>query len=160
MNRKLLAALFALTAVGCGTAYTPPPEELAVEKQAELKAGRATATTTSSWMVRVSKTSTNPTWATSFTISSTYDVFAAFDVPSNLAGDHVAHFEFISPDGAVFQRSDVPFNMGSSSAMRVWASLPVAGTWIQQYQMVGTWSVKVKLDADTTPRASVTFKLR
>ena len=38
--------------------------------------------------------------------------------------------------------------------------MPVAGTWIEQFQLSGTWTVQVFLDAETTPRATRAFILQ
>ena len=42
---------------------------------------------------------------------------------------------------------------------RVWTSMQVAGTIIQQYSLTGPWSAQVTLDNATTPAASAAFTL-
>ncbi len=157
MNNTLLAALVSLTLVACGSPMVPAAEDLSATSQAELKAARPAAAV---WQVQVSATSTNPIFKTSFVIATTYDLFMAFDLPVALAGQHLAAFEITSPGGTVFQRTEVPFSTGTSTHYRVWTSMPVAGTWIQQFSMTGTWSVRVFLDAEQVSRATQTFLLQ
>lgn len=161
MNNKLLAALVSLTLIACGNPIVPAGEDLSGSSTAELKArAPAKPPAPAAWTVRVSATSTNPVFATSFAIATTYDLYLAFDIPVALAGQHVAAFEVLSPDGAVYQRTQVSFSSGTSTQYRVWSSMPVAGTWIQQFAMTGAWSVRVFLDAESVSRAAQTFVLQ
>jgi hypothetical protein len=98
------------------------------------------------------------TFATSFSINATYTLFFAFDLPSTKSGAHLARYEIITPGGSPYQVFEVPFAAGQaavgaeaqadliSGGYRVWASMPVAGTFIQQGQLTGAWTAKVFLD--------------
>ncbi len=156
-HNKLLAALVSLTLTACGNAITPDGEDLSASSSAELRAAKPAPAT---WTAQVSATSTNPVFVSSFQIATTYDVYVAFDTAGALAGQHIATYEFSSPNGAVYQRNQVTFTPGTSTQYRVWSSLPVAGTMIQQYAMTGSWTVKVFLDAEATPRATKVFTLQ
>lgn len=155
--RPLIAALVALTFTSCGSpvAELGDPSDSAASID-DLKAARAPA----AWKIRVAKTSTSPSFKSRFVIATTPDLFAALDIPTALAGQHVAAFEWISPEGVVFQRSEVPFSMGSAKTYRVWNAMPVSGTWIQQFAMTGSWSVRVFLDSEANSRATAAFVLQ
>jgi hypothetical protein len=173
MTYRLLAALVSLTLIACGNPVAPAAEDLSDSdsSQAELKASRASktpakkskgpaaATEPAAYAVQASDSATAPVFKTTFDIATTYDVFVAFDIPVTLAGQHVAVFEISSPSG-IYQRTEVPFSTGTATKYRVWSSMPVAGTWIEQYAMTGAWTVKVFMDAETAPRATQTITLQ
>jgi hypothetical protein len=60
------------------------------------------------------------------------------------------------PAGNLYQRSEVD----STGRGRVFAELPVAGTWIQQFAMTGRWRVKVFLDDQPRAAGATNFELR
>ncbi|GEM_PF-2802793 len=157
---RLAAAVACLTLIACGSPLAPASEAPTASSQAELKGPQKPKRPRASaqWAAQVSDTATNPTFASSFAILETYDLFFAFDVPASLPGYHSAAFEVVSPDGSVYQRTEVAFSTGAST--RVWSSMPVVGTWIQQFQMSGEWKVIVFLDAEQVSRASKTFVLQ
>jgi hypothetical protein len=176
MNNKLLTAALSLTLFACGNPIVPPGEDLSASSQAELRLQSPVAIAPKTldaekfklvdqktkrivWAAQVSDTATNPEFKTNFTIAETYDLFIAFEIPVALAGQHIAAFEVVSPNGAVYQRTEVPFSSAASTHYRVWSSMPVAGTWIQQFAMAGSWSVNVYLDGEQSSRASRTFIL-
>lgn len=156
MTKQLLAAIVSLMFTACAGPITPPGEELSTSS-ADLKAA---ATAPAAFTAKVSASATNPVFQTTFPLATTYDLYVAFDIPTAISGTHVAVYEFVSPDGAIYQRTDVPFSMGRAKSYRVWGAMPVAGTFIQQYGMTGGWSVRVSLDAETAPRASAAFTLQ
>jgi hypothetical protein len=41
----------------------------------------------------------------------------------------------------------------------VWVSIPVAGTTIEQYNLVGAWSATMVMDGAASPAASASFSL-
>lgn len=173
MTKQLLAALVSLTLIACGNPIAPESEDVSdSSSEAELKAAntlKASAQVArkpappppapAAWKAQVSATATNPVFKTSFPIATTYDLFVAADIPK-LTGQHVAIYEISSPDGSVYQRTEVPFSTGTATTYRVWTSMPVAGTWIQMFAMTGTWTVRVFLDSETVSRASQTFSLQ
>lgn len=75
-----------------------------------------------------------------------------------LVGAHVQRLELVTPDGSLYQRfsSDVESADGRA---HVETPVPVAGTWITEYQLYGTWTVNVYLDGNTTPVATTHFTL-
>ncbi len=165
MNHKPFAATVAcLTLIACANPVAPPAEDLSASSssEAELKGPQKVKRprAPSTWEAQVSDTATHPVFASTFTILETYDLYFAFDVPSSLPGTHNAAFEIVAPDGSVYQRTDVTFTTGASPHTRVWSSMPVVGTWIQQFSMSGDWQVRVFLDAEQVSRASKTFVLQ
>lgn len=166
MHHKLLAAVVALTLSACGTPIAPRGEDLSASTRDALvktklnPKTRRPPTPAGGWQAQVSDTSTDPTFKGGFAIATTYDLYLAFDIPQALAGQHVAAFEVASPDGAIYQRTTVAFTPGASTQYRVWSSMPVAGTWIQQFAMSGTWTVRVFLDDEQVSRATKTFVLQ
>ena len=75
-----------------------------------------------------------------------------------LVGAHTQQLELITPDGSIYQRftSAVESVVGRAT---VETRLPVAGTWITEFSLEGTWKVKVYLDEAVTPLATATFTL-
>lgn len=75
-----------------------------------------------------------------------------------LVGAHVQRLELVTPDGFVYQRflSDIQSADGHAS---VETPVPVAGTWITEFQIFGQWTVNVYLDRDFTPVATTHFTL-
>jgi hypothetical protein len=153
MLNKLLGALLVLSAVACGGPLQPAGEELVGVSQSELKAPAANT-------VRVSDSSTDPAFESQFSIANTYDVFFALDLTSKVRGAHTATYEVSAPSGAIYQVTNVAFTVSGTSGYRVWSSMPVAGTFIEQYSMSGTWKVKVFLDNGSTPTTTAAFVLQ
>lgn len=107
-------------------------------------------------------------WRRHFVLEATSDVHLSVDVMRPSPGPHVAAFEVFAPSGSLYQRFDVPFGAGVAASddvltvrggLQVWATLPVAGTWIQQFQMVGGWRVEVFLDQSPAPTDAFRFTL-
>lgn len=75
-----------------------------------------------------------------------------------LVGQQSQRLELITPDGAVYQRftADVGDVNGEAT---VDTRVPVVGSWIAQYHLVGTWKVRVYLGESTAPSAAASFTL-
>lgn len=156
---RSLAAVAALSLFACGQEVVAEDEGTGFgpgEAQSDaLKTSKRTSAIAMKVQVAAAQTGA---FATSFSIDATYDLFHAFDVPSTKAGSHVATYEIYMPSGMPYQRIEVPFAAGQAAVgaevqadlitggYRVWASMPVAGTAIQQSAITGVWSVKVALD--------------
>jgi len=134
-----MRALFvmALTVVGCGG-----PLEESEESEASL-ARRLN--------VRVSNSAGHAKGRARFEIDATNTLYLSADVRAG----HTVAFEVTEPGGAMWQRSEV---VASGRAGAV-TSMPVAGTWIQQYALTGTWSVLVFVDAASSPAGQAAFEL-
>jgi hypothetical protein len=86
----------------------------------------------------------------------------------NVPGTHVQRLELRAPDGSVYQRLSRPFTTNSSPHVTgdgrlrgtaVRTLLPVGGTWIREYSLVGTWHVNLYMDDSRTPIATYSFVL-
>lgn len=98
-----------------------------------------------------------------------------------LLGTHVELLTFRAPDGNIYQVLTVPFTTpgmlgpaevdvagrhhqvkgalrGGYGETVVLALLPVAGTYITQYNLVGRWTVEVSLDGQLIDREHVTLQ--
>ena len=155
MPTRTLVALLCLCLSACGTPIAPAAEPLAARNQEGLQGlqGRA---------LRFSESPTHPDFRHQFAIADTADLYLAFDARTKGAaptGGHHARFEISSPGGAIFQVTDVPY-AASHQGARVWTSLPIAGTWIAQYAITGSWEVRVFLDDASEPAGTATFVLQ
>jgi len=76
---------------------------------------------------------------------------------------HVQKMELIAPDGSTYQQFAAVIedsSRGRSSrrgGALVETVLPVAGTWITEHTLLGTWGVNVYLDNAPTPAATAPF---
>ncbi|MFZ5471631.1 MAG: hypothetical protein ACOZIN_19570 [Myxococcota bacterium] len=144
-----------------------------VEQGSEALRPAGGSKTSSSYALRTTaQKSTKPTWQSSFPINSTYDVHFAFEVPSSVKGHHVATVFVFMPNLSTYQRFDLPFatdvaaSSGEQQAQklstgyRVWASMPVAGTIIEQYSLTGDWRADAYLDGASTVAAKASFSLQ
>ena len=169
MTKQLLAALVALTLTACGNPVAPAGEDLSGSTADALfdgtrvevrKVRQPRPPPPLVWTSQISDTATDAIFKTSFPISTTHELYFAFDVPVPADYQQVARFVVTSPNGATFQTTQVPFSTGTSTRYRVWSSMPVAGTWIEQFQIKGTWTLKVYLSDEDAPRAQQTFLLQ
>ncbi len=145
---------------GKTTEITPPDLELAPEQVYALRFAHE----------RVD--GEEPAWRNEFDVADTYFVEIATDVPASLTGHHTLSVVVREPTaGNVYQRFDVAFAAGvapdpdeveaedTASGYRVWVSLPVKGTFIDNYSLLGTWSVESRIDSGESAVASATFDL-
>lgn len=94
-------------------------------------------------------------WRKQFAIDNTNTLFFAAEVAAG-PGPHRVVFEVVEPQGNVYQRTEA----ACDGAAQVFASMPVAGTWIQQFAMTGQWKVKVFLDDAPAAAGHTRFTLR
>ena len=69
-----------------------------------------------------------------------------------------ASVELITPDGSVYQTLTQPVESVTGTTV-VETRLPVAGTWITQYDLHGRWTVNVYLDDAVKPVTSAGFTI-
>jgi hypothetical protein len=174
MNRLALIACFSSLLFACGY----DAQELSAEElKSSTSSGSGTRTkgTTSvapiNYALRTSSSAGSTVWTSAFPLSSTYDVHLALDFPSTVTGHHRATLELRTPYGDVYQRIDVAFAtdvaagagelqaQAISGGWRLWFRLPVAGTFIDQYQLTGSWSGTAFYDAGASSVATNTFSI-
>jgi hypothetical protein len=160
-------ALAAVLLLGCGP-------DAAVESADSLKRPPPRKSSDTTCALRTTDAfdpAVAPTWRTGFSVYSTYTLYFATEFTGGVAGHHVESVTLIAPGSMVFQRLDVAFAIGvaatgaeqqaqqTSTGFRVWTSIPVAGTAIQQQSLVGTWSGEVRVDGASAPSAHASFGL-
>lgn len=85
----------------------------------------------------------------------------------NVPGTHVQRLEIRAPDGSLYQRRTQKFktaasHVGGDALQRGTPArtvLPVGGTWITEYSLVGTWRIDLYMDNSRTPIATYSFEL-
>jgi hypothetical protein len=113
--------------------------------------------------------SSDPDWKTSYAANDTYDVWFALDVSGPVAGSHTYSLFVFMPNGFAYEAFEVTYSATGCSitcsvdqtadGIRVWISMPVAGTMIQQFQLYGVWTAEAWIDAATSPTAVTEFEI-
>lgn len=165
MNRTMLAVAVAVTLVGCGSELETGGDLLKTQRSKTATVTYGLATTDRH------DAGVSPTWSTSFGVRTTAAVYVATVVSGTLKGHHTQSVFVVAPNGSSYQRFDVRFATDvtagpgeqqaeqTSTGWLVWVSLPVAGTLIEQYNLVGTWNAQTFVDASATPNAQGAFQL-
>ena len=85
---------------------------------------------------------------TTFSAAATRDLEVKVSWKNVPAGNHVQTLEILLPGGNLYQQTQMAFGVqqGSSEPLVAIQTLPVAGTWIQQRNMMGEWTARVSLD--------------
>jgi hypothetical protein len=78
-----------------------------------------------------------------------------------VVGPHVQRVDIVAPDGALYRQFRASFKHTNSrlEGTRVIIVMPVGGTWITEYSLVGTWQVRLYLDNARTPVLTQSFVL-
>jgi hypothetical protein len=94
---------------------------------------------------------------TSFSTAATRDLEVKVSWQNVPAGNHVQKLEILIPGGNLYQQTQMAFGVpqGSTEPLVAIQILPVAGTWIQQSQMMGEWTARVSLDGQVIATQSV-----
>jgi hypothetical protein len=144
-NNLSLAGLFLFVSAFCGcqtnspsAAKIPPPPPSASLTFCE--SGLADCTPTSS-----------------FSVSTARDVKISIAWQNVPVGNHIQKLEVLVPTGGLYQQSTTAFAIPDDSGQPLVAmrSLPVAGTWIQQRQITGEWTLRVSLDGQVITSQTV-----
>ena len=94
---------------------------------------------------------------TTFSTAATRDLEVKVSWQNVPAGNHVQTLEILIPDGALYQQTQMAFGVpqGSAEPLVAIQTLPVAGTWIQQRNMLGEWTARVSLDGQVVATQTV-----
>ena len=88
--------------------------------------------------------SADPVWKTTYSVNSTYELYFALDVIGTIVGTSALQLEIVTPGGLPYQVFIDTFTAASGEpipgGIRIWKSIPVAGTMIQQLGIYGEWS--------------------
>ena len=170
---KMVLPVAILLAAACGMpdddGAEPGTEAGDVGVSAEYGRARPGATVPPTYTLLFNDTKVSgqvPANETSFPIASTVDVFIAVDY-TNLTGAHTQSVRIFAPDGSFYQKFDRQLCLSGKctgvkpevigSVSQYWETLPVAGTYITQYSLSGSW--RVDLYVDGVKNASATFML-
>ena len=83
-----------------------------------------------------------------FSAAATRDLEVEVSWQNVPAGNHVQTLELLAPGGNLYQQTQTAFEApeGSTDPLVSIQTLPVAGTWIQQRNIMGEWTARVSLD--------------
>lgn len=94
---------------------------------------------------------------TSFSLATIRDLVVKVDWFGVAAGNHAQAVRVVLPDGGTFELSQTGFliDQSSDSSFSSMRSIPLAGSWVTQRHVTGTWSVEVSLDGQAVTTQSV-----
>ncbi len=94
---------------------------------------------------------------TSFSATATRDLEVKVSWQNVPVGNHVQTLEILLPGGNLYQQTQMAFDVqqGSGEPLVAIQTLPVAGTWIQQRQLIGEWTARVSLDGQVIATQTV-----
>ena len=84
--------------------------------------------------------------AASFSVSSLRDLSVAVAWANVKPGLHAQKLTFLLPNGNVYQVFETSLSVPAAGSVKATQSIPVAGTFISQRSLTGTWKVDVSLD--------------
>ena len=92
-----------------------------------------------------------------FSVAATRDLEVEVSWQNVPAGNHVQTLEILAPGGNLYQQTQTPFQAPESSTTPLVSiqTLPVAGTWIQQRNIMGGWTARVSLDGQVIATQTV-----
>ncbi len=92
-----------------------------------------------------------------FSVAATRDLEVEVSWQNVPAGNHVQTLEILAPGGNLYQQSQTPFEAPKASTNPLVSiqTLPVAGTWIQQRNIMGEWTARVSLDGQVIATQTV-----
>lgn len=92
-----------------------------------------------------------------FSVAATRDLEVEVSWQNVPAGNHVQTLEILAPGGNLYQQTQTPFQAPESSTAPLVSiqTLPVAGTWIQQRNIMGAWTARVSLDGQAIATQTV-----
>jgi putative hemolysin len=94
----------------------------------------------------------------SFSVGMVRDLDVVVNWTNLPEGTHAQKVSFLLPNGDFYTAYEKSFEVaaGSNGTLTTIQALPVAGTWISQRRLTGTWSVTVELDGQ--PMGTGTFE--
>lgn len=150
---KHLVALLSSSLFACG----PALEEVAAAEPAALEQELRSSVKVS---LRATTSLSAPVrFSTRFELDRTVDLYLVADV-SAPPGPHEVMVEISTPSGDLYQATAHAFTTQRGETNRVIATLPVAGTWIQQFMLTGSWQARLFVDGAPRPAASLSFSLK
>ncbi|MBX7116773.1 MAG: hypothetical protein K1X64_20775 [Myxococcaceae bacterium] len=160
MNTKILVGILsAFFIAACGNPGLSVSSEQLPENGPTQDLRNAPKVTSS---VKVALSQNAPVqFASKFKLGTTYDLYFAMDITHLPAGAHHVDIELTAPGGIVYQSLPVDFVVADAGkTTRVWAALPVAGTLIEQMNLVGQWKAAGFINYGGSASSSSTFNLK
>jgi hypothetical protein len=101
----------------------------------------------------------NCTAATAFTLASLRDLNVFVDWQLVPEGTHAQTIQIFVPNGSLYQSFEKSFVVpaGAAGVTTTVQALPVAGTWITQRSLTGSWQVTLTLDGQAMSTQTVQF---
>jgi len=92
-----------------------------------------------------------------FSVAATRDLEVEVSWQNVPAGSHVQTLEILVPGGNLYQQTQTAFAApeGSTDPLVSIQTLSVAGTWIQQRNIMGKWTARVSLDGQVIATQTV-----
>ncbi len=104
--------------------------------------------------------SATPTWQTTYSIATTYDIFFAVDVVGPSGSNGTPTVDVFMPNGSAYDSMSTAISSASiACGKRFWYHLPLAGTWIDQYSLTGMWTAAAYLGGRQSVSTSFTLTL-
>ena len=172
-SRMMAAAVVGMMALAgaCGTPDDDTDELGAAQDYAKAKGG-STPTPPPAPVYALKTTDAKvagvvPAGKTTVRIATTVDLFVAVDY-QNVTGAHTQLVQLFSPDGSYYQgfsrsvcigpacTTDLPEVVGTVA--QYWVTVPVAGSYISQYSLTGTWRVDLYVDGTKTATANIVLQ--
>ena len=93
----------------------------------------------------------------SFSMAATRDLEVEVSWQNVSAGNHVQTLEILTPGGNLYQQTQTAFEAPAvpTGPLVSIQTLPVAGTWIQQRNIMGEWTARVSLDGQVIATQTV-----
>lgn len=108
-----------------------------------------------------------PVNKTALPIATTIDLYIAVDY-QNVTGSHTQLVQVFSPDGSFYQGFNKNICIGSGctanfpevigTTAQYWETLPVAGSYISQYNLTGSWRVDLYVDGVKKASTGILFQ--
>jgi hypothetical protein len=150
----------------------PPVDEQPVVEETPVEEDETPEAPAAAFALATSASTSSPSFTNHFFIANTADVYIALDIGAQVTGGHHTATVFVNmPGGYAYQAFDVAFATDAAAVgnelqaeptatgYRIWITLPVAGTWIEQFQLGGEWSAEAYVDSAMTADATVAFTL-
>ncbi len=168
MRRALAVSIACLLAASCGGT-----ESEALDADSIASAEQEVRASPAGYELSVAATmARRGRFGESFAIEELDSLHFALDVP-DVPGRHVAQLVVYSDGDLPYISYEVAYAVrvpardgerqarrGDRDERRVWVSMPVAGTWIQQFQLTGNWRAEAFVDGGEIGPISTSFTLR
>jgi hypothetical protein len=98
--------------------------------------------------------------AAAFSLSNVRDLSVDVQWQHLDAGTHTQTLELLEPGGGTYQVQNTSFLIanGNDGAAKTNVAIPLAGSWVTQRVVTGSWSVRISLDGQNISTTPVVFQ--